>query len=216
VRQLSFSGNTEYFEDHAGMKLSSTTDANFTLTRNDRSSFTIAGASDYDNPTEPFRIGPSIIAPGGYSWSTFTANAASDDSRRIYGSGGVDVGGYYGGDKTTIRASINVLPRETLLVENSYTRNVIQLPAEPVYVTNVLSTRVSYSLSPTLFVKAFVQYNDDRRLANVNLLLWSIYRPGSDLYVVYNQGFDTAAPGPATLRTRNRMLSVKLSYWLSR
>ncbi len=41
-----------------------------------------------------------------------------------------------------------------------------------------------------------MQYNDDRRLATLNLLLWSIYRPGSDLYVVYNQGWDTDLAGP--------------------
>ncbi|MGE3958970.1 MAG: DUF5916 domain-containing protein [Vicinamibacterales bacterium] len=216
VRQLSVSANTEYFEDHRGTPLSRTHDASFSLTRNDRSSFRVGVASDFDNPTTAFRIGPTTIAPGGYDWLTLSLSGNSDDSRRVYGSAGVDVGGYYGGDKTTLRASINLLPLETLLVENSYTRNMIELPGAAPYRTNVLSTRVSYSLSPTLFLKAFVQYNDDRRLANVNLLLWSIYRPGSDLYVVYNEGFDTAVPGPQALRTRNRVFSVKMSWWLSR
>lgn len=216
VRQLAMGANTEYYENHDGTPLSRTHDATFTITRNDRSSVRLAVASDFDGPTEPFRIGPTTVAAGGYQWETLSASASTDDSRRIYGGGGVDVGGYYGGDRRTIKASLNLLPRETLLVENSYTRNVITLPGAPTYSTNVLSTRVSYSLSPTLFVKAFVQYNDDRRLANLNLLLWSIYRPGSDLYVVYNQGFETEVPGPTTLRTRNRMFSVKLSYWLSR
>jgi len=32
-------------------------------------------------------------------------------------------------------------------------------------------------MSPTLFGNAFVQYHDNRRLANVDLRLWSIYRP---------------------------------------
>ena len=214
VRQLSMSAGTERFENHAGLKLSQTDDASVALTRNDRSSVRVAVASDFDHPTDPFRIGPSTIAPADYDWRTLSVSANSDDSRRVYASGGVDVGGYYGGDKQTVRASINLLPRETLLVENSYTRNV--MPASPAYVTNVLSTRLSYSLSPTLFVKAFAQYNDDRRLASLNLMLWDIYRPGSDLYVVYNQGFETAVPGPQSLRTRNRVLSVKLSYWLSR
>jgi len=85
---------------------------------------------------------------------------------------------------------------ETLLVENTYTRNQITLPGARTYITNTLSIRASYSLSPTLFVKGFVQYNDDRRLATLNLMLWSIYRPGSDLYIVYNQGWDTDPPGP--------------------
>lgn len=50
--------------------------------------------------------------------------------------------------------------------------------------TNTLSTRASYSLTTTLFAKAFVQYNDERRLATLNLMPWSIYRKGSELYVV--------------------------------
>ncbi len=129
-----------------------------------------------------------------------------------------DLGGYYNGDKQTYTASLNFIPRQRLLVENSYTRNRFTLPGAPPYATNTLSTRVSYSFSPALFVKGFVQYNDDRRLATLNLLFWYIYRPGSDLYVVYNNGWETDVPGstPRILRVRNRSLAVKMTYWLSR
>jgi hypothetical protein len=216
VRQLSFAGTTDYFEDHRGRPQTRTNELSFGVTRNDRSSLRLGLVSDYDLLPEPFRIGPTVLPMSGYSWDTFTAAVSSDDSRRVYGGGGVDLGSYYSGDKRTYRANVNFLPKETLLVENNYTRNEISLPGAPRYVTNVLNTRVSYSLSPTLFVKAFVQYNDDRKLANLNLLLWSIYRPGSDLYVVYNQGWETGLAGPAALRTRNRMFAVKLTYWLSR
>jgi hypothetical protein len=44
----------------------------------------------------------------------------------------------------------------------------------------------------------------------------SIERPGSDLYLVYNQGWETSVPGRDTLRVRNRLRAVKLTYWLSR
>lgn len=47
-------------------------------------------------------------------------------------------------------------------------------------------------------------------------MLWSIYRPGSDLYIVYNQGSETDVPGPDRLRVRNRQRSLKITYWLSR
>jgi hypothetical protein len=47
------------------------------------------------------------------------------------------------------------------------------------------------------------------------LLFWSIYPPGSDFYVVYNQGWDTV-PGPRASQVRNRSLAVKLTCWLSR
>ena len=42
-----------------------------------------------------------------------------------------------------------------------------------------------------------MQYNDERRAASFNLLFWYIYKPGSDLYVVYNEGRETG-PSPRT------------------
>ena len=132
------------------------------------------------------------------------------------GSGGIQTGNYYSGDKTTLSAGLSVLPLTRLLLEMSYNRNRITLPAVPVYVTNTVSTRVSYSFSPSLFAKGFVQYNDAKRQATVNLLLWYIYRPGSDFYLVYNQGWDTDLPGPHSTQPRSRSLSVKFTYWISR
>ena len=216
VRQLTIGAGNDDFENHQGTPQSHQRNASFLVTANDRSTFKVAVLGDYDLLPLPFRIGPTAIPRGGYSWNTLSTAYASNDSRRIHGGGGIEIGGYYNGDKRTLKASVNVLPLETLLVENSYTRNRITLPGVATYVTNTLTTRASYSLSPTLFLKAFVQYNDERKTASLNLLLWSIYRPGSDLYVVYNQGIDTDAPGPATLRVRNRQLAVKLTRWLSR
>lgn len=216
VRQLTIGGATDYYEDHEGTPQTRGQDLNFTLLRNDRSSVRVSASNDYDRLPAPFRVGPNSITAGAYSWNTFSTTYTSDDSRRIFGGGGFDTGGYYGGDKTTYRANFNFLPKETLLIENNYTRNRITLGGAPAYITNTLNTRVSYSLSPTLFIKAFTQYNDDRRLANLNLLFWSIYRPGSDFYLVYNQGWETSVPGPQALRVRNRMLAIKLTYWLSR
>ena len=216
VRQLMLGGTADYFENHRGVPETRAQDLSFTITGNDRSTFKLVATRDFDLLPAPFRIGPTDIAPGGYTWDMFAASYTSDDSRRVFGGGQVDVGGYYGGDKRTFRANFSVLPTETLLVENTYTRNHITLPGTSTYVTNTLSTRASYSMSPTLFLKAFMQYNDDRRLASLNLMLWSIYRPGSDFYVVYNQGWDTNAPGPQSIRPRNRTLSVKLTRWLSR
>lgn len=216
VRQLSMSGTTDYVENHQGVLESRDNIASFALTRNDQSSIRFSLTNAFDLLPTPFRVGPKSVPVGEYDWNTFSATYNSDNSRRAYGGGGFDAGGYYGGDKRTFRANLNFLPMETLLIENSYTRNHISLPGASTYHTNTLNTRVSYSLSPNLFFKTFVQYNSDRRLMNLNLLLWSIYRPGSDFYVVYNHGWETDAPGPHALRVRNRLLAVKLTYWLSR
>ncbi len=103
-----------------------------------------------------------------------------------------------------------------MLIEGIYTRNQIQLPGRPDAASNVVGARISYSFSPSLFVKAFAQTNDERKLASLNLLLWYIYRPGSDLYVVYNQGWDQDAPGRSFLTSHDKSLTVKMTWWWSR
>ena len=111
---------------------------------------------------------------------------------------------------------VGLLPLETLLVEINYTRNRIALPQAPVYTTNTINARVSHSFTPDLFVKSFIQYNDARRAASLNLLMWYRYRLGSDFYVVYNQGWDTDLPGPRSVNVRDRSLQVKFTYWFAR
>jgi hypothetical protein len=216
VRQLTFGGAVDYFENHGGRVDSRTQLGEFVLTRQDNASLRAAVARDYDFLPAPFPLAGTSLPVGGYDWTTASLSYTSNQSKRVYGNAGVDVGGYYGGDKQTYRASVNFIVGKTLLVEPNYTRNHITLPGRPLYVTNTLSTRVSHSLSPDVFLKGFFQYNDERRTATFNFLFWYVYRPGSDLYVVYDNGWETDVPGPRQVRVRNRSLAVKVTYWVSR
>ena len=216
VRQLSIAGATDYFENHAGRVESRTHSAEFVLTRQDNANLRAVVFRDFDFLPVPFRLAGVDVPVGGYDWTTTTVSYTSNQSRRVYGNVGLDLGGYYNGDRQTLRGSLNFILGKTLLFEPNYTRNHITLPGRPRYVTNTLNTRVSYSFSPDLFVKGFFQYNDERRTATFNFLFWYVYRPGSDLYVVYDNGWETDVPGPREVRVRNRSLAVKLTYWLSR
>jgi len=216
VRQLRFNVNTSYVENHAGRKESHSTGYDAILTAQDSASFRVGAETHYDFLPFNWSTAGGVIPSAGYSWRAVRGSYSSNQSRPVYATVGADFGGYYNGDKQSYRAEFSVVPKDTLLIENVYTRNRIVLPESGPYVTNVLSTRVSYSFSPDLFVKSFVQYNDATRTASLNLLFWYIYRPGSDFYIVYNQGFETAVPGPRDLRTRGRSLAIKATYWLSR
>jgi hypothetical protein len=216
VRQVTVSGQLDYFEDHQGRPESRTDVLTFGIERQDSSSLTLTAQRDFDFVPIDFAIGPATIPIGGYRWDTFGAGYDTNRSKRVYAGGAVHLGRFYGGRKQTYEANLNFLPFGTLLLENAYTRNQLSLPGAGPFATNVLSSRVSYSFSPNLFVKTFVQYNDDRHVATLNLLLWYIYRPGSHLYVVYDQGWDTNLPGPYSYLPRSRSLAIKMSYWLSR
>jgi len=68
--------------------------------------------------------------------------------------------------------------------------------------SGLFSTRVGYSMSPTLFVSAFVQYQDNRPLENVGVRLWSIYRPTA-ICTCLQRGFRRGAGG-ATGKSRRK------------
>ena len=53
-----------------------------------------------------------------------------------------------------------------------------------------------------------MQWNNDRELASLNFLLNYRFRPGSDIYLVYDQGFDAVS----SLDERTRAVLVKVSY----
>lgn len=215
VRQVSLGGAVDYYENHAGRVESRLATASAQLTRHDNATVRASVAREYDVLASPFHTAGTDLPVGGYEWTTATLSYSSNQSRRVFGNAAVDAGGYYGGERQTVRGSLNFLLGRTLLVEPNYARNHITLPGRPRYVTNTLNTRLSWSFSPDLFVKGFFQYNDERRTATFNFLFWYVYRPGSDLYVVYNHGFETDVPGPREIRERNRSLAVKLTYWLS-
>jgi hypothetical protein len=216
VRQVSLGGLVDAYFTHDGVRESRTADAQFGVTFNDTSLLAVDAIRDDDLLTSPFRLGNGVVPAGQHAWSTGRMTYTSSPRRRVTGSGYLESGGYYDGTKTTWNGALSVLASARWLVDVAYNRNRITLPAASDFVTNTVSTRVSYSFSPTLFVKGFVQYNDARKQASLNLLLWSIYRPGSDFYLVYNEGWITGVPGPHVLATRNRSLSIKLTYWLSR
>jgi len=215
VRQMFVEGDLEYFENHAGSVESRSQRFNVRMSRQDSSSYRVGAVREYDYLASPFTTAGTQLPVGGYSWTSYSAGYSSNQARRVFGSVNAEAGGYYNGDRQSVRAAINFQIGRTLLLEPNYTKNWITLPGRQTYVTNTLNFRVSQSFSPDLFVKAFMQYNDERRTASFNFLFWYIYKPGSDLFVVYNEGRETDLPDRFS-RPRTRSLAVKMTYWLAR
>lgn len=222
VRQLVFNAASEYYENHAGRVESRSSDFAAQMQRHDTSSVRLSASREYDNLAAPFATAGTTVQPGEYSWTTASASYSSNRTRRVFGTVGGDAGGYYDGSRQAIRANLSIQVGKTLLFEPNYAHNRVQLPGRADYSSNVLNFRVSHSFSPDFYLKGFVQYNDDRKTASFNFLWWYHYKPGSDLYVVYNQGWDIdlplssrAIPQNAS-RVRSRSLAVKMTYWLAR
>jgi hypothetical protein len=87
--------------------------------------------------------------------------------------------------------------------------NDIKLPGGT-FNSHIIRQRVGLSFSPTLFTNTYIQYNDAAELLSLNLRFNWLYRPGADLFVVFNQNW--GAPSLSDLSTGDREVIVKFTY----
>jgi hypothetical protein len=211
VRQVFLRADTEYVTDTAGSLETRINRLSFEVesSRADKLSFTFA--NNFESLDEPFRIQPDIAIPvGDYRFNDYTFNLVFSPSRKVSGSLAYQVGGFFSGDKQTLRLSSIAKPSSHFSYELNYEYNDVDL-LEGDFVTHLVGTRLNYSFSNRLFTSAFIQWNSDAELAAVNLRLNYIYKLGSDLFIVYNENRRTADLRPGIL---DRSLIVKFTYLL--
>ena len=148
------------------------------------------------------------VPVGEYRFTTGRVAYVFGQQRPISGSALFERGGYYNGERTTIgfnRARLNVTRR--LSLEPSVSLNRITLPGER-FTIKVAGTRTTYTLTPLMFVSALVQYNSSTKTVSANARFRWEYRPGSELFVVYNEERDSATPGFPDSRNRGVIVKV--------
>jgi hypothetical protein len=74
---------------------------------------------------------------------------------------------------------------------------------------NLVGPRITYGFSPQAFLSALLQYNTTTNTTSSNVRLRWEYRPGSELFVVWNEQRDTLSSG---LPLQNRALVVKFNH----
>ena len=79
------------------------------------------------------------------------------------------------------------------------------------FTNHLLSARLSYSFSTRLALMSLVQWNSDVDRVDVNMRLNYIHRPGSDLFIVYNERREVEGLAAGIL---DRTLAVKFTYLL--
>lgn len=176
IRQLTFNGNLDYYENHAGLIDSRTQNVYGNMSRQDTWSLHVGTTREYDNLAAPFATAGTTLPVGSYEWAYTTIGYNSNRTRQVYGSVGTDFGGYHNGDRQTLRANLTIQAGKTLLFEPNYTHNRVTLAGRALYSSNVLNFCVSHSFTPDSYLKGFVQYNDDRKTASFNFLWWYHYK----------------------------------------
>jgi hypothetical protein len=163
---------------------------------------------------EFFAIRPGIfIPPGEYDFADVGFTYATSPTRQnFYASGTVTQGQFYDGDRLSSLLVLGLRPSRYFRAETRWSRDDVDLPAGS-FTANVWRQRLSLSLTPNLVTNAFLQYNDVAELLSLNLRFNWIYRPGADLFIVFNENWN--APGLNNLESRERQVILKLTYLLA-
>ena len=101
---------------------------------------------------------------------------------------------------------MNVTPRFS--VEPTYSLNRVEL-TQGEFTSHLVGSRVTFTATPFMFTSALLQYNSETHSISANVRLRWEYRPGSELFVVYNDERDTFAR--AFPDVTNRAFIVKVN-----
>jgi hypothetical protein len=181
-------------------------------TRDER--WRLAWIDETENLFAPFTIFPGVVVPPGlYRFDGWDFGIRTNNRRVVSARTGVVWGDFFTGERFSVRSTIIARPSRFVRTSTGWVHNDVEL-REGAFTTNVLSQRVDFSFSPDMRLNALVQYNDAVDFLGANLRFnWS-YRPGADLYVVYNETWD--APSLSDRATRDRQIIVKVTYLIRR
>ncbi|HUR33858.1 MAG TPA: DUF5916 domain-containing protein [Vicinamibacterales bacterium] len=214
VRKFSSIGQFTYLEDSAGRLSTRLSDGEFAVEFQNSDRFAVGITDDYEFLPRVFTIVPGARVPvGGYQFTTGRIGYNMGQQRRISGNLLFEKGSFYNGDRTAVtfnRSRINVSSQ--LSLEPSLAINWIELPTGK-FTTRLAGSRVTYTMTPLLFASALVQYNSSTHTVSANARMRWEYRPGSELFVVYNEERDSeTASGLQSLQ--NRAFIVKVNRFI--
>ena len=210
IRKFTYMGRYELYEDGAGRMETRDVSAEFSADFHNSDLLAIRADRRYEFLEQPFRISPSVaITPGEYSFTEGEVSYQLGVPRRVSGRIAVAGGTFYSGNRKTIGLTSGRLvlsPR--LSLEPGVSINWVRL-REGTFTSTVVSNRVSLSFTPLMFLSGLVQYNSTGKTVGSNIRLRWEYQPGSELFLVYADEFDTFDRGFPSLR--NRAFVVKIN-----
>lgn len=168
----------------------------------------------FDALSSPFAIAPGISIPvGDYRFSAAGLSFLTHSSRPVSIEGQLLAGEFYDGHRQSGNVLLRFRPSRFLRSETTFEINNVKLGAGD-FTAKVFRERLAVALNPKLLANLFLQYNDLAEIASMNLRFSWNYRPGSDIFLVYNQTWD--APSLSSLTRKDRQLMLKVTYLFQR
>ncbi len=157
---------------------------------------------------EGFELTPGVLVPpGDYEDWNLDVSLETARNRALAGELSGGFGGFWGGSRWSAAASA-AYNSPHVGVELGYFHNDVDVPGGA-FTTDLVQTRIKLAVNTRLFGAALIQYNSQTGAVSANLRIDWIHRPGSDLFIVFNERRDTEVGRWSPV---NRAFIVKLTY----
>lgn len=214
IRRFSFEADTQsYWSDRTGKLETQRHDLSFSTEFETSDEFKVSVSDQFEMITRPFKIADGVILkPGDYDFTSYVAAYTLGAQRKVSGTVSLRVGDFWSGKNTALEfsgARIELTPQ--LSLEPAYSINKVELP-EGDFDTELGRLRLTYTLSPRMYVSGLVQYDSNASSFSTNLRFRWEWAPSSELFLVYSDDRDTSPFGdPNSFETRNRGFAIKFN-----
>jgi hypothetical protein len=175
--------------------------------------FTVIYNDHFEQLDVAFPIQSDIAIPAGtYRFGEWRFWYNSDPSQRFYQRLQYSPQTFFGGNRKDWRATLGMRATSSVAAEGEFQRSDVDGPWGS-FVADLGLLRVDIALSPEMTLRTLSQYNSLTDAVSTSVRFNWIFRPGSDLYVAYDE-FRQDVPGVPWLQ--NRQLAVKMTYLISR
>lgn len=181
----------------------------FGITLRSEDRITLIGNYNLDRVPSPFFLGGVEIPAGEYQFQDAGISFGTNNSRRFSLNGYTLAGSFYDGDRLSSLLTFAVRANRHVRSDTTWVYNDIELPGGT-FKSHIVRQRIGLAFTPTLFTNTYIQYTDSAELLSVNLRFSWLYRPGAELFLVYNQNWD--APTISNLSENDRQVIVKFTY----
>lgn len=179
--------------------------------------------NNYEEVTQAFELGNGVmVEPGGYKFPELWVNHKLPSGKRITSAFDGRFGKFYDGWHVKLSFAPAVNLSRYLEVGGLYELDRIRFPDRNTGLdVHLASLRIGAAANARLSTIGLLQYNSVDQRVGVNLRLRYNFREGSDLWLVYDEGFNTDrsadSPGEPRLPLSNgRVLRLKLTHTLVR
>ncbi len=158
--------------------------------------------------TDSFPLTPGVRVPeGDYEDWGFDATLSSARSRALAAELSGGFGDFWGGERWSAGGALS-FNSPHVDVQLAYAHNDVDVPGGA-FTTDLIQGRLKLALNTRLFGNALVQYNSQTGAFSANLRVDFIHRPGSDLFIVFNERRDVEG---GVWDPVSRAFIVKLTY----